>query len=104
MGLWCFLAIWGTGINENEMANGLDQLVNQPAFSDALWGILVYDPLRDEVLYNLNADKNFRPASNQKIITTVLAFDRLGPDFRFETRLYCDGPIVDGTLYGNLWV
>jgi len=42
------------------------------------------------------------PASVAKILTALYALDRLGPGFAFETRLTATGPIVDGTLQGDL--
>ena len=35
-------------------------------------------------------DRLFLPASTLKVITSLAAFDLLGPDFRFETHLYLD--------------
>jgi D-alanyl-D-alanine carboxypeptidase/D-alanyl-D-alanine-endopeptidase (penicillin-binding protein 4) len=39
-----------------------------------------------------------------KIVTAAAALLRLGPDFRYETRLISDGPVVNGRLMGNLAV
>lgn len=44
------------------------------------------------------------PASTQKLITTAVALDQLGPDFRFTTRLLTTGTLVDGTLQGDLYI
>jgi D-alanyl-D-alanine carboxypeptidase/D-alanyl-D-alanine-endopeptidase (penicillin-binding protein 4) len=43
-----------------------------------------------------NADKPFVPASVAKIVTSWLAMEVLGGDYRFETRFYLDG---DRVLY-----
>lgn len=45
----------------------------------------------DQVVVDVDADKPLIPASNLKVITTALALDTLGPDFRFQTRLVTDG-------------
>ena len=42
------------------------------------------------ILYSKNAKKLLVPASTLKIITSLAALDRLGPDFRFETEVYQD--------------
>ena len=43
------------------------------------------------------------PASNQKLLTTAVAAERLGWDYRYTTRLYGTGPIsADGRLEGDL--
>jgi len=48
-----------------------------------------------KILYSKNAKKLLVPASTLKIITSLAALDRLGPDFRFKTEFYQD-------LEGNL--
>jgi serine-type D-Ala-D-Ala carboxypeptidase/endopeptidase (penicillin-binding protein 4) len=42
------------------------------------------------------------PASVMKLVTTFAALDHLGPDFKWKTRFYADGPIVNGELKGDL--
>ena len=67
------------------------------------WGILVVDRDTGEVLYELNADHFFMPASNAKIFTTVLALATLGRDYRFRTTLESQAPLEsDGRLAGDL--
>ena len=39
-----------------------------------------------------------------KLLTTAAVLDALGPDFRYQTRLYADGEIQNGTLLGGLVV
>ena len=49
-------------------------------------------------------DRRLIPASNTKLVTTALALHELGPDYRFETRLACAGPVEDGVLRGDLYI
>ena len=42
------------------------------------------------------------PASVMKLVTTFAALELLGRDYRWRTDAYLDGPLVDGTLKGNL--
>ncbi len=52
-----------------------------------------------------NADRPLVLASTTKVFTTAAALDRLGPAYRFKTRLYRDAEIgVDGVLRGHLVV
>lgn len=48
------------------------------------------------------ADIPRTPASTQKLITTAIALEVLGADYRWQTRLYTDGVMRGDTLYGNL--
>jgi D-alanyl-D-alanine carboxypeptidase/D-alanyl-D-alanine-endopeptidase (penicillin-binding protein 4) len=51
--------------------------------------VLVVDPEGSELVAQ-NADEPFIPASVTKIVTTWLALEVLGGDYRFETRFYLD--------------
>lgn len=44
------------------------------------------------------------PASVMKLVTTYAALDLLGPAFSWSTPVYVDGPIVNGTLQGHLYL
>lgn len=44
------------------------------------------------------------PASVAKAITCAYALDRLGPGYRFRTRIVADGTMADGRLDGDLWL
>lgn len=67
------------------------------------WGILVADRDTGEILYELNSDHFFMPASNAKIFTTALALATLGRDYRFRTTLESQAALEsDGRLAGDL--
>ncbi len=57
------------------------------------WGVLVADAETGEVLYALNAQKYFAPASNAKLFTTALALATLGPAYRFRTTVETRGTL-----------
>jgi D-alanyl-D-alanine carboxypeptidase/D-alanyl-D-alanine-endopeptidase (penicillin-binding protein 4) len=86
------------------LAFELDHLFATPALRQAILGIKVQSLLNGEILYELNADTLLVPASNAKILTMAVAAERLGWDFRFETRLETDAPIGRGVLGGDLIV
>ena len=52
-----------------------------------VWSVSVADA-RGRLLADLNGTRPRTPASNQKLISTAFALDRLGPDFRLATRLW----------------
>jgi PBP4 family serine-type D-alanyl-D-alanine carboxypeptidase len=75
----------------------------RPVFAHANFGIEFYDLDSGKVLYSLNADKLFVPASTTKLLTEGTLLAKLGPDYRFHTRIYRTGPIdKHATLKGNL--
>lgn len=73
-------------------------------FDGALWGVHIVNLRTGKVLYSRNADQNFVPASNVKLLTAAAALEQMGPDYRYETTVHADGPVEDGTLKGNLIV
>ncbi|HEX8748518.1 MAG TPA: D-alanyl-D-alanine carboxypeptidase [Pyrinomonadaceae bacterium] len=57
------------------------------------------------VITSHNADKLFNPASIIKLVTSLAALRRLGPDYRFEVKVYADGTLDDrGVFHGQLYV
>ncbi|MGZ5194170.1 MAG: D-alanyl-D-alanine carboxypeptidase/D-alanyl-D-alanine endopeptidase [Ramlibacter sp.] len=50
------------------------------------------------------AEVSSNPASIAKLATTFGALEILGPQFTWSTPVYADGPVVDGTLRGNLYI
>ena len=84
------------------LAQRIDQIVARPEFRHALFGIKFYSLDTGKVLYELNADKLFKPASTTKLLTLGTALHTLGADYRFRTRVYRTGPINNGKLDGDL--
>ncbi|MCS6988876.1 MAG: D-alanyl-D-alanine carboxypeptidase/D-alanyl-D-alanine-endopeptidase [Chloroherpetonaceae bacterium] len=78
-----------------ELHAELDKLFFDEAHSNTFWGVLI-ESLNPKfgALYALNAEKNFVPASNQKLLTTAAALRYLGEEFRFQTSARTWGKIV----------
>ena len=80
-----------------------------PPLNDNLAGRTA-DKLKDEtgdasgaLLYSLNADKLFTPASNTKLFTTAAALALIGPDYKFRTTIETTGTLDRyGRLSGDL--
>jgi len=51
------------------------------------WSVTVADG-RGRLLADINGTRPRVPASNQKLLSTAFALDRLGPDFRLSTQLW----------------
>lgn len=55
------------------------------------------------IVFEENAAKLLRPASNMKIYTVAAALDRLTPDYRFSTSVFAPGkPDSAGVIHGEL--
>jgi len=81
----------------------LDSLLCHPMFETSQVALMVYDLTADSALYERNARQTMRPASTMKLLTAIAALDRLGADYRFCTRLYHTGTVIDSTLVGDLY-
>ncbi|NBB94995.1 MAG: D-alanyl-D-alanine carboxypeptidase/D-alanyl-D-alanine-endopeptidase [Planctomycetes bacterium] len=55
--------------------------------SRARVGVCIVDLATGERLYQRRAKEPFKPASNQKLLTSAVALERLGSDFRFTTAV-----------------
>ena len=86
------------------LTEAITDTIGTETFAGAFWGVHVVNLRSGTVLYSRNADRNFVPASNVKLLTTAAGLAQLGPDYRYVTKVYADGPITDGTLEGNLIV
>lgn len=57
-----------------------------------------------EKVFDKNSETGLAPASCQKIITSVTAFELLGKQYIYKTKLGYTGIIQDGLLRGNVWI
>jgi PBP4 family serine-type D-alanyl-D-alanine carboxypeptidase len=80
----------------------LKEILARPEFLHSSFGIEFYDLDRDSVVFSLNAQKLFTPASTTKLLTEGTALTLMGADYRFHTPVYRTGPVVGGTLRGDL--
>jgi D-alanyl-D-alanine carboxypeptidase/D-alanyl-D-alanine-endopeptidase (penicillin-binding protein 4) len=67
-------------------------------------GYAVADAATGEMLEVFNPLYPMPPASVAKAVTCAYALQRLGPGYRFRTRIVASAPIVDGRLDGDLWL
>src|SRR5574344_267615 len=82
----------------------LDSLLNCEILNSSEYGITIFDLTDGNSIYRYQDQKLFRPASVDKIITTVTAIDKLGGNYTFDTKVCSTGDIKDGTLNGNLYI
>ena len=69
---------------------------------NAILGFYVMDASNGEVIYNVNGSVGLAPASTQKIVTSVAAFDMLGKDYRYKTEMGYKGELDNDQLKGDL--
>jgi serine-type D-Ala-D-Ala carboxypeptidase/endopeptidase (penicillin-binding protein 4) len=83
----------------------IDAILDQPAFAPAFWGVEVRNARTGRILYARNAEKNFKPASSLKVVTTAAALDAFGPDARFRTTVETAGRLdAFGRIVGDVYL
>jgi D-alanyl-D-alanine carboxypeptidase/D-alanyl-D-alanine-endopeptidase (penicillin-binding protein 4) len=89
--------------NEQTMATKINTVIAKN-WKDNEYSITVRDINNGNVLYNNHGEKMIRPASTHKLLVSAAALDLLGPDYRFTTKAYIDGPVENGVLQGNIYL
>lgn len=84
------------------LTSALAAIENEARYHDSTWGYQVVDQKTGEVVASQNAEDMFDPGSTMKIYSNATALRLYGPEYRFTTPAYRQGPVNGGTLNGNL--
>lgn len=87
-----------------QLNKAIKKIEGDEQFKHAIVSLYVVDATRGNVIFDKNGAVGLAPASCQKIVTSVTAFELLGPDFRFKTYLTHAQNIKNGILQGNLYI
>ncbi len=101
--LFFFTALTLLAQESNVLESRIRTIMARPEFAHSNFGVEFYDLDRGTVVYALNSEKLFVPASTTKLLTEGTVLAKLGADYRFHTPIYRTGPIdKHGTLKGDL--
>ena len=92
----------GATEDERTLQARLDAILSSSTLKSAINGVYVVDARTGAELYAYAADRQLNPASNTKLVSTATAFDALGPDYTYATRLYGPAPDADGVIHGDV--
>jgi D-alanyl-D-alanine carboxypeptidase/D-alanyl-D-alanine-endopeptidase (penicillin-binding protein 4) len=87
-----------------ELRSRIDEIVRQPALEPGFFAVKIVSLETGQVVFEQNANKFVRPASNMKLYTVAAALDRLTPDYHFITSVYAKEKPEDGKVKGDLIV
>jgi D-alanyl-D-alanine carboxypeptidase/D-alanyl-D-alanine-endopeptidase (penicillin-binding protein 4) len=88
-----------------ELQTRISEVLRKSELAPAMVGIKVTSLETRRTLFEENANKLLRPASNMKLYTVAAALDRLSPDFRFVTSVYGPArPDIAGVIHGDLTI
>jgi D-alanyl-D-alanine carboxypeptidase/D-alanyl-D-alanine-endopeptidase (penicillin-binding protein 4) len=90
--------------DRHALNRAINEQVRGALRSSPTLGIEVEEVASGERIYGYRADELRIIASNTKLFTSAAALHYLGPGYTFETPLLTRGPVVAGTLRGDLAV
>ncbi len=90
--------------SRTQLQRDLAAIFSAPAVDHSFWGVSVRSLQTGAVIYSHNPARLQTPASSQKVITSAVAAERLGWDYRYWTKIYATGPMSGGDLDGDLVV
>jgi D-alanyl-D-alanine carboxypeptidase/D-alanyl-D-alanine-endopeptidase (penicillin-binding protein 4) len=88
-------------MNKANLVSGLKNLLHRKELQGAVASLVVKDE-KGNTLLAYNPGLFMVPASTMKLIATSAALHILGPDYRFQTKVFHAGALNAGTISGSL--
>jgi len=85
-----------------ELRSRIDEICRQPALEPGFFAVKIVSLDSGLTIFEQQANKFVRPASNMKLYTVATAFDRLTADYHFITSVYAREKPEDGKIKGDL--
>ena len=105
LSLLALVAVPVAGMDRDSLTESIDQIIYEGLPEGTDIALMVYDLTNDTTLYAYREKIMCRPASVQKVITSVTALSSLGADYKFKTALRTQASIgKDSVLNGNLYL
>ncbi|HEX3142961.1 MAG TPA: D-alanyl-D-alanine carboxypeptidase/D-alanyl-D-alanine-endopeptidase [Pyrinomonadaceae bacterium] len=87
-----------------ELRSRIEEICRQPALDPGFFAVKIVSLDSGQTIFEQQANKFVRPASNMKLYTVATAFDRLTADYHFITSVYAKEKPEDGRIKGDLVV
>lgn len=97
---WAFLPI--VAMAEAALPLPVQSALNYRSLPPESLSVYVEDIASGEVVIEWNDAVMRNPASVEKMVTTLIALDTLGPTYRWKTDIYFLGDVQKGVLHGDL--
>src|SRR5215831_11395672 len=88
----------------DQLQHDIDAILGSPLLERGFWGVVIKPVNRDETWYSRNGAKLMMPASSLKVVTLAVAAEKLGWDYRYQTKVFPIGTVRGGVLHGDLVV
>ena len=104
IGCLLIVTISFTQVVNQKLQKAFLQFENDAQLKHAISSLYVIDAKTGKIVFDKNSQIGLAPASTQKIITSVTAFELLGKDYRYKTVIGYDIGIEKDTLQGNFYI
>lgn len=84
------------------LARKIDEIIEESEYSNARWGVFAVSLKDGRIAVARDARKLFNPASIEKTLTSIVALDKLGADFRWQTKVFSNAAIENEVLNADL--
>ena len=101
--LICVISVFSQSI-ERKLETAYKVFASDSQMKHAVSSLYVIDARTGKVVFDRNSQLGLAPASTQKIITSVTAFELLGKDFRYKTEITTNGRVENGILSGDIYL
>ena len=82
----------------------INKLQADSQFKHGTISLFVVESKTGKIIFDRNSQTGLAPASCQKVITAATAFELLGKNYTYKTKLGYDGKINDEILNGNIYI
>lgn len=86
------------------LAADIDEILDDSRMDGSQVSVVVAEAQTGDVLYERQGDHRLMPASNQKLLTSAVAMERLGPEYTFTTTVRTDARQAGRVLAGDLYL
>ena len=86
------------------LCESINQTIETSQYANARWGVIAISLKDGRVVCGRDERKLFNPASIEKVLTSIVALDKLGADYRWRTSVYAAKTIENGTVDGDLTI
>ncbi|MFT3980939.1 MAG: D-alanyl-D-alanine carboxypeptidase/D-alanyl-D-alanine-endopeptidase [Ferruginibacter sp.] len=87
---------------KQQLATAIGNLEKDGQMRHASFSLYVVNSRTGEIVFQKDEQRGLAPASTQKVITAVTAYELLGKSFQYQSELGYDGRLENGVLNGQL--
>ena len=102
--LSCICSVTAAQNIDAKLTAAINNLEKDVQFKHAILSLYVADTKTGKIVFDKNGQVGLAPASCQKVVTSVSAFEMLGKEYKYKTDLALDGIIKNNILTGNIYI